>query len=169
MSSLSTILKMADVIRQVVFLLFVGSTSAVSSSQNVWNFSPFSTKKKTQPLAPGRLGCRPFLWRLSCSTDATLSHIANVFQSWSTVAGYEEYTAGGFKPIRNREIFWRIIINVYVTKEAFKDSRIFNEAIVKSVLDWVHSWYSYLTNRPFPSSKNPLFRNEAKCKTFLVI
>ena len=114
MSSLSTILKMADVIRQVVFLLFVGSTSAVSSSQNVWNFSPFSTKKKTQPLAPGRLGCRPFLWRLSCSTDATLSHIANVFQSWSTVAGYEEF----------------IIITVYVTKEAFKDSSIFNEAIV---------------------------------------
>ena len=77
-------------------------------------FRHFLQKKKTQPLAPGRLGCRPFLWRLSCSTDATLSHIANVFQSWSTVAGYEEF----------------IIITVYVTKEAFKDSSIFNEAIV---------------------------------------
>ena len=115
MSSPSTILKMADVIRRVVFLLLVGSTATVSSSQNVWDFPPFSTalpKKATSCLR--RLGCRPFLWRLSCSTDATLSHIANVFQSWSTVAGYEEF----------------IIITVYVTKEAFKDSSIFNEAIV---------------------------------------
>ena len=46
-----------------------------------------------------------FPWRLSCSTDATLSHIANDFQSWSTVAGYEQFIARGFKPIRNREIF----------------------------------------------------------------
>ena len=55
MSSLSTILKMADVIRQIVFLLFVGSTLAVSSSQNVWNFQPFSPKKCNLSPRPSRL------------------------------------------------------------------------------------------------------------------
>ena len=45
MSSLSTIQKMADVICRVVFLLFVGRTLAVSSSQNAIFY------KKTQPLA----------------------------------------------------------------------------------------------------------------------
>ena len=34
-----------------------------------------------------------------------LPQIANVFQIWWTLAGYEEVTAG-FKPIRNGEIFW---------------------------------------------------------------
>ena len=34
-----------------------------------------------------------------------LPQIANVFQIWWTLAGYED-EAAGFKPIRNREIFW---------------------------------------------------------------
>ena len=160
MSSLSTILKIAD----------VGSTSAVSSSQKRVKFSAiiYSSTKKNATSCPGLRGCHSFpvadpdlhqdpdikggggggggegdgfiktfcppsVWSKKNSGggppgsatafsgvyhvvdqakqaqtgrfDATSSHIANVFQSWSTVTGYEEFIAGEFKPFRNREIF----------------------------------------------------------------
>ena len=41
---------------------------------------------------------------LSSTIDVSLSDIANLFQIWPTLAGNEEL-AGGFKPIRNGEVF----------------------------------------------------------------
>ena len=89
--------------------MFLGSSSAISSSRNVRNVPPFhtvllfvSSTKTTQtlPRAP-RL---PFLfWRLLCTIEVTFSDIANIFHIWSTLAGYEEITVG-FGPITNVEI-----------------------------------------------------------------
>ena len=89
--------------------MFLGSSSAISSSRNVRNVPPFhtvllfvSSTKTTQtlPRAP-RL---PFLfWRLLCTIEVTFSDIANIFHIWSTLAGYEEITVG-FGPTTNVEI-----------------------------------------------------------------
>ena len=42
--------------------------------------------------------------KLACTIDVFLPNITNVFQIWSTLAGYKEL-ARGFEPIINREIF----------------------------------------------------------------
>ena len=43
--------------------------------------------------------------------EAILSHIANVFQIWLTLAGYEQL-AEGFEQTREGEIFWKSIYKV---------------------------------------------------------
>ena len=45
-----------------------------------------------------------FFW-LPVQLASTVSKLANIFQIWSMLAGYEEL-AGGFRLIRNWEIFW---------------------------------------------------------------
>ena len=42
MFSIADVVQMAVVNRRAVFLLFLCSISAISSSQNVWKFPPFS-------------------------------------------------------------------------------------------------------------------------------
>ena len=83
---------------------FLGRSSA-SSSPNVWNFSPFSTKttELTQSFPQGYLLLSLFLV-ISCIIDDMLPDIAYVFQIWSTLAGFEEL-AGGLEQIRNGEYF----------------------------------------------------------------
>ena len=39
---------------------------------------------------------------LSCTIDVILSDIAHIFQIWSMLAGYEEFS-GEFEPSRNEE------------------------------------------------------------------
>ena len=49
-----------------------------------------------------------------CTIDVIFLDIANIFQIWSKLAGYQEF-ASGFEPIRNWELpkffFWKISIN----------------------------------------------------------
>ena len=40
---------------------------------------------------------------LSCTIDVILSDIAHIFQIWSMLAGYEEFS-GEFEPSRNKEV-----------------------------------------------------------------
>ena len=94
--SLADILKIAVVIRRVE--VFLGRRSAIFSSQNVRNFSPFSPappKKAelTQPRPRDISVAMHFLLRACINT--------NFFQ---TLAGYEE-VAREFEPIKHGEMF----------------------------------------------------------------
>ena len=50
-------------------------------------------------------------WGLLCTVDVTVPDIANFFQIWSTLAGYEEITVG-FEPITNVEMnnYWMMLL-----------------------------------------------------------
>ena len=52
-----------------------------------------------------------FFWGLLCTVDVTVLDIANFFQIWSTLAGYEEITVG-FEPITNVEMnnYWMMLL-----------------------------------------------------------
>ena len=66
--------------------------------------APFCTAlQKQRKFFPGLFGCRSFFWRLLCTIDVTVPDIANVFQIWSTLAGYEEIAVLR-EPITNVEI-----------------------------------------------------------------
>ena len=107
MFSLADILKIAVVIRRVA--VFSGRRSAIFSSQNVRNFSPFSPappKKAelTQPRPRDIYSVPMHFLLIACIIDVTWSDIANFFQ---TLAGYEE-VAREFEPIKHGEMFWHI-------------------------------------------------------------
>ena len=70
-----------------------------------------SCSPKQRKLFPGLLGCRSFFWGLLCTFDVTVPDIANFFQIWSTLAGYEEITVG-FEPITNIEMnnYWMMLL-----------------------------------------------------------
>ena len=87
-----------------VFAMSLGSSSAISSSQNVWNVPPFYTAQQKQRRLFLGGSWLPFLfWRLLCTIEVTFPDIANIFHIWSTLASYEEITVG-FGPIANLEI-----------------------------------------------------------------
>ena len=50
-------------------------------------------------------------WGLLFIVDVTVPGIANFFQMWSTLAGYEEITVG-FEPITNVEMnnYWMMLL-----------------------------------------------------------
>ena len=50
-------------------------------------------------------------WGLLCTVDVTVPDIANFFQIWATLAGYEEINVG-FEPITNVEMnnYWMMLL-----------------------------------------------------------
>ena len=87
MLSLADIAQMADIIRRVVFLLFLLCFQAAvqlffCETCQLFRCFLFFYQNNTNS-SPGLLGCRPFFRRLPC-TILTL-HIVHVFQSWSTL------------------------------------------------------------------------------------
>lgn len=82
MLSLADILPTADVVRRICIFAVLAST-AIFSSQSVWNFPTFS------PALPKQAGFNALFWRLSCSTDVILLAPTSICQIWSRLAGYE--------------------------------------------------------------------------------
>ena len=97
MFSLADILRIAVLIRWVVFfavpVMFLGSSSAFSSSQNVWNSPPSSVTQLSKQLSwrslvPRASWLRSIFLSVPCTIDIILVDIASVFQIWSKLTGY---------------------------------------------------------------------------------
>ena len=81
-------------------LAMVLSSSAISSCQTCESFCHFLTEA-TEPTT----AITVLLLAVACAVDDILLDVSNFFQIWSTLADVEELPSG-FKPIRNREIYW---------------------------------------------------------------
>ena len=99
-----------------VLATYLVSSSAISSSQNVWNvpgmFRYFVLLYQNNATSSqGLLGCRPFPWHLCCTVDVIfhISQTSPKFQIWLSTVVQEEL-ALGFEPIRNGEEYFEWIM-----------------------------------------------------------
>ena len=90
--SAANILQIADVVRQVAFLLFLLFFLRRETSE-MFRHSVF-TIKTTQPRPEVFSVNRSIIWPFCCTIDVISSHIAKFFQIWSRVAGYDELCVG---------------------------------------------------------------------------
>ena len=90
--SAANILQIADVVRQVAFMLFLLFFLRRETSE-MFRHSVF-TIKTTQPRPEVFSVNRSIIWPFCCTIDVISSHIAKFFQIWSRVAGYDELCVG---------------------------------------------------------------------------
>ena len=111
----ASILQIADVVRRVVFLLFLPCFQPIvrlfrprETSEIFRHF--VVTTKTTQPRLPVLSVNGSIIWQFCCTLYGRhFSHIAKFFQIWSTVGSYDELCEG-FSQSETEKYFERIIM-----------------------------------------------------------
>ena len=105
-----------------------------------------SYSTKTMQTLPRTSRLSVLYWGLLCTVDVTVPDIANFFQIWSTLAGYEEITVG-FEPITNVEMnnYWMMLLcrswyvsHLHLPRPTIDNSRYHKENRIVQYLFYQH-------------------------------